>query len=617
MNGCCIIVARAKLYQGIALYYSLLPNMKNYKVFFLCMDDEVYYILDKMNLNNAVLINVNKLEDETILKLKKERNRLEYCCTMKPVFLIYVLNNYPDVNIVTYMDADLYFFGESNKLYEEMGQSTVMLSNHDLPESLKYHESQMGKYNGGFVIFKRDSSSLECLNWWKQRCFERCSILPDGSTFVDQKYLELMYSLFNCVSVIETPGVNIAQWNVHKNKMRKNYGEILVNNDKLIFYHFSGLRILSKKEFVLLNGYDENIKIVAPIYSKKLSSIISRVEIIEPTFDGAYIEEHYKAELPKKQIENFSYTQYHNKFHLMTIVSSAYLFKAIVMHNSLEKTCRDFHHFILCIDDDVYKILSYLNWEYTTLIHLNEIEDDTLKRIKAQRMESEYCWTLKPFFTLYIMDNFPETEYYIYVDSDLLFYSNIDEILLESSYAPIFLCHHNHSRRFISCYNCGIYNAGFIILKNIQETYHLATWWKDKCIEWCNIWVDESNKRFADQRYLEQWDKFVDIHVIDNLGVNTSVWNIDNYKVYQIDNVKYINDNKLIFYHYSSFSIFSAREFNLSGFYILKEKVVNLLYVQYMVLLFETIEKVQTAFPDFNKGFTKRGQVQEMNYYHL
>lgn len=645
MNACCIILSNAKLYQGLALYYSLIPNMTNYKVFFLCVGDEVYELLIKMNLENAVIIPVNAVEDEVMLTLKAQRSVSEYCYTLKPIFLLYILNNYPSINIVTYTDADLFFYSNAMPIYNALDHCSVLLSTHELPTKLSYYESLVGRYNAGFLILKRDKTAYECLEWWRLRCMESCSDKPKNGIFTDQKYLDRM-STFNGVSVIMTPGVNIAPWNIYKYDFANVNGTVTVNNKNLIFFHFSGFRVLSKKEYVFLNGPFLKLNQIMDTYINKISNIISVINNIDPNFDGAYLEDHHKSILTSQKIEKFKpdiniigdsfmrksfktspvsrntqVTQrkkYITIYHLLTVVSSSHLFKAIVMHDSLERHFTDYHHFILCADDNSYTILSSMNWKATTLIKLSDIEDDTLKRIKEIRLESEYCWTLKPALILYVMDKFPKAKYYVYLDADLFFSSSLDKIVSESLNSSVFLSHHNHSYRFQKAYICGIYNSGFILWEYTPQTYKLIKWWRDRCIEWCNIGVDEVNKRFADQRYLEQWHKYIDnIHVIKNLGANTAPWNIDKYKLSVRSEMLYVNNDKLIFYHFSSLSIYNSKEFNLSSFFKLREDVVQLIYLPYLTLLNEAIEKVQKAFPLFTEGFTLRGTVQEAHYYYL
>ena len=76
--------------------------------FTLCMDQDTYDVLQAMRPDNVTLIQVSALENEELLELKRTRDQSEYCWTVKPVFLEFVLDGHPELERVTYIDADLF-----------------------------------------------------------------------------------------------------------------------------------------------------------------------------------------------------------------------------------------------------------------------------------------------------------------------------------------------------------------------------------------------------------------------------------------------------------------------------------------------------------------------------
>ena len=87
------------------------------------------------------------------------------------------------------------------------------------------------------------------------------------------------------VEEITTPGINIGHWNYPKYRFSVRDSNIMVNNDKLIFYHFSGFRIVNKNDIRQIHEEDRiNQPFIYEIYRKLLTNLIDEVEKIDPTF---------------------------------------------------------------------------------------------------------------------------------------------------------------------------------------------------------------------------------------------------------------------------------------------------------------------------------------------
>ncbi len=287
-NVFCVILSKYRLYQGITLYHSLYHNYTNFKMFILCVDDETYQICQELHLEHVILLQPQALNDERLIAVQQSRKLNEYCWTLKPFFIEYVLRKYDFVHHAVYIDADIYFFDNPSPIWENQRNYCVLLSKHDYVKNNSLTELKCGKYNSGLIVFRRCETSLDILKWWGQRCIEWCgsSVLP--GRFGDQKYLEQLPYLFEGVSEITAPGVNIAPWNEKKYKFHTRKQKILVNNSKLICYHFCGLRLINKNSFSLLMG-NQNAMIHSP-YTIAIQHSISLIEQVYPAFDGYFAE---------------------------------------------------------------------------------------------------------------------------------------------------------------------------------------------------------------------------------------------------------------------------------------------------------------------------------------
>lgn len=310
------------------------------------------------------------------------------------------------------------------------------------------------------------------------------------------------------------------------------------------------------------------------------------------------------------------------KYHFSMILSEQHLFKAIPMYISLRQYCKSFKLFILCMNESVYAILNKIGFKDIILIPIKYLEDNNFELLKAKSNRSfhEYCWTLKPIFLYYIMNQYDKAKYYAHVDADLFFFSNIDNVFDENPNASIFLTHHRNSEEFKHYYELsGIYNTGFVGFRNNNEARVAVRLWGDRCLKKCTMEYDTVDKTFGDQRYVEDWvDIFKNVHVVNSIGANVAFWNIKNYKVSKRYNNVYINETPLIFYHFSSVVILGPREFDLCSFYhIDDENILVYIYDPYIRLLSNGIEGMKKEFPWFNIGFVDRRNIINLHNYKI
>lgn len=242
------------LNKGLALYQSLTEQCDSFTLYILCMDDECYQVLSRMRLPGIIMISLEDFEkgDQDLCNAKKNRSLIEYYFTCTPSLPLYILNHYPQVDIITYLDSDLYFFSSPGPIYSELGSDSVLIVGHRFPEYLRDREIY-GIYNVGYLSFRKDKYGLECLKWWRDKCIEWCYDRYEGDRFADQKYLDTWTRQFNNVVVLKHEGAGLAPWNLSNYKLTADNDKIMVNNRELIFYHFHGLKKISKR------SYDTNL----------------------------------------------------------------------------------------------------------------------------------------------------------------------------------------------------------------------------------------------------------------------------------------------------------------------------------------------------------------------
>lgn len=307
-----------------------------------------------------------------------------------------------------------------------------------------------------------------------------------------------------------------------------------------------------------------------------------------------------------------------DQYHFSTVVSKDHLYKFFAMYTSLAAQCAGFKLFVLCANEVVFQILTAIGFQNVIPIRLRSIEDEELLYAKRERIFHAYCWTLKPVFLYHVMTQYPDAAYFAHLDADLYFFRSPDLIFEEAPEASLFLTHHRNSPRFWEFYYVtGIYNTGFVGSKNDAVGLAAVKRWRDQCIEYCPIKEDPMKRAFGDQRYVEEWPERYpqNVHVVNSLGANAALWNITEYTVTARDGKLYVNQDPLIFYHFSGLTAVSPNEYNLCWYYHIDDSAVTeLIYMPYVRLLKKSIEELSVYFPDFHDGFTRKELIPNTHF---
>lgn len=251
MDHFCTYFDRNYLAQGLTLYRSLMDHSGPFTLWVLCFDDAAHEVLSGLNLANLRPVSLLEFEegDDALLNAKRNRGLVEYFFTCTPSWLLFLLNRHPELERITYLDADLMFYAAPSPVFEELGDRSILIVGHRFPEKLRHLESSFGIYNVGLLAFRNDPIGRGCLRWWRDRCLEWCFDRPEKGRFADQKYLDDWPARFERVVVLRNKGAGLAPWNHMNYRVRFQDGEIRVDGDPLIFYHFQGVRIINRRFF--------------------------------------------------------------------------------------------------------------------------------------------------------------------------------------------------------------------------------------------------------------------------------------------------------------------------------------------------------------------------------
>ena len=182
------------------------------------------------------------------------------------------------------MDSDLYFFESPDIIFQNQQDWSVLLTVEE--KKRRKNSKKTGKDNSGFISFKNNGNGLECLRWWKEKCFESCAIDFDANIFGDQLYLDQMPELFTGICDITTPGNKYRTLELLKYHYHIIDKKFYIDQVPLIYFHFSGFRIQAKNQIKLIHGFKRNLPYIFKVYIYEINQVIEEVEKVNPIFNG-------------------------------------------------------------------------------------------------------------------------------------------------------------------------------------------------------------------------------------------------------------------------------------------------------------------------------------------
>jgi len=244
---------------------------------------------------------------------------------------------------------------------------------------------------------------------------------------------------------------------------------------------------------------------------------------------------------------------------VFTICSNNYLAQAVTLGQSLVKFNPDYKFVIGLVDKRISEI------DYKAIpFDILEVEsigidgfDEMIKRYDITELNT----AVKPFYFKHFFSNTIDGDTVIYLDPDILVYSSfidLEKALIENDIVitPHFTTPLSDDKKqqeedFL---NSGIYNLGFIAVKNTDVGNSMINWWAERLLYRC--YIDFEKGLFTDQI----WINFVPlyfsgVHILLHKGYNIAYWNLHERQLSLNGNSYFVNEiEPLAFYHFSGFN---------------------------------------------------------------
>ncbi|MVM41911.1 glycosyl transferase [Spirosoma sp. HMF3257] len=258
-----------------------------------------------------------------------------------------------------------------------------------------------------------------------------------------------------------------------------------------------------------------------------------------------------------------------------TICSINYLAQARTLGDSLRQTNPDYQYIIGLVDKLSEASLPPELIPVYPMLEVDKIGIPDFSAMCDRYDITELNTAVKPFFIDYFYQSNPDATAVIYFDPDIIVFQPLHQLNEALKTYSLVLTPHtcsptpdwerpNEQHHL----NTGIFNLGFIGLRNDTTARSFVDWWKNRLVYECRI--DLCKGLFVDQHWVNFAPVYYDNVLIDlHLGYNVAYWNLheryfsqDETGQWQVKSpdepAKYANEltsaEPLQFFHYSGYN---------------------------------------------------------------
>lgn len=471
----CSAFSGAYSYQGLVLYESLRKHDSLFTLFCVCLDNTAFEIMSALCAKDIVVIKVEQIEAyfEDLKSIKDTRAMHEYAWTIKSSEILYILEEYKEVDKIIWLDGDTQMLSNPETIFDEWGTKSVILTEQYYTDNHESLINQYGRFQAGFVGFKGDDAGIEALSWWRKKCIDWCFGKFEEGRWADQKYLDKIPELFPNVCIVKNLGINMTPFILYRfNYEQQQYlevrnGELYVNNIKLVLFHYYGFRYFDGITFDLCSYWmkftESTIELLYKPYMESCKAVIDRIEAIKTGY-----------RLLCKNI----YRGISCGFDLLRSNSSAYLDIAVIVdkntvheglaqYYSLEEHCCSFYWWVCCMDIYSFDVMKSLKLPNTTVTYIGDIITRAFRNQIPVKLERSILERVKAYFFHYLLKNNYSIDRLLYLDSGFFLFSDITDVFNNIYDCKALLFTKHPKGRNMSSINYDLDIAGLI---NCKET---------------------------------------------------------------------------------------------------------------------------------------------------
>jgi len=248
--------------------------------------------------------------------------------------------------------------------------------------------------------------------------------------------------------------------------------------------------------------------------------------------------------------------------HAYTSFSYSYLDRARVLVESLRKVHPDWVIWAVLTDKKPKGFV--LDWDEEEFDHMITAEELFGKNVDSWLFKHdivEACTAVKGRALQHILDQ-PGADKVFYLDPDIAVFNTMQPIVDDLDQFAIVLTPHQIDPidraekqsimdNEITSLDYGVFNLGFIAVRNCSEARRFTDWWHDRLSDWCHDRLEIGV--FVDQKWCNLVPCFFDsVRILRDPGCNVASWNLSHRKMtFGMTGQALINGVPLRFYHFT------------------------------------------------------------------
>lgn len=243
-----------------------------------------------------------------------------------------------------------------------------------------------------------------------------------------------------------------------------------------------------------------------------------------------------------------------------TSITANYLPKARVLAHSVKRYAPEVS-FTLVLLDRIDKDILRPDDPFDEILSIDDFDIDNREAWLFGHTVVETCTAIKGLALQKLLEADDERQV-LYFDPDIVVLHTLDGLYEEFRNASILLTPHGIEPETelvsivdneISHLKYGVYNLGFVGVKNSAAGRRFARWWSERLHRFC--FDDPSSGIFTDQRWVDLAPCFFDeVKILRNPAYNVATWNLTHRVVKgNVEQGFEVNGAPLVFYHFSGF----------------------------------------------------------------
>lgn len=239
---------------------------------------------------------------------------------------------------------------------------------------------------------------------------------------------------------------------------------------------------------------------------------------------------------------------------ITTSICANYLPKAMVLAESVKKNHPNAKFLVSLAEREVTHEAKSFEF-FDEVVLAKDLGFKDFDRFIFKHSIVEASTAVKGQLFRYMLNAFPNEDKFVYLDPDIVVFSELIELDKALDEHDIVLTPHllvpGNIEMEISCLQHGTYNLGFLAVRRSIESEAFVNWWSERLEQYC--YDDIPRGIFTDQRWIDLAPSFFDVFILKHHGYNVATWSLMTTRIEKKDGIIYTDGVPLRFFHFSGF----------------------------------------------------------------